>query len=246
MKQYILILKIVFLVICSTKSVQAQTYYKTNNSDRIFTQDNYEDYKKNIASQLKEKHGEVTINERLIDSIISHDSIIKTYKLDIRIKRNPNGSRRPEEKIYSYLNKELPNFNLQTIDGKNMSLSDLKNKPTIINFWFTRCKPCIEEIPVLNKLVKKYSDQVNFIGITPDNKETVTQFLKTHTFNYVHLVNARKYINDIGILGYPKNIFIDKLGEIKYIERGIPYFKQNGVMKLGTGDEFERLIKKLL
>ena len=67
----------------------------------------------------------------------------------------------------------MANFNLQTIDSQNISFSDIKNKPTIINFWFTSCKPCVEEMPVLNKLVKKYSDKVNFISITPDNKETV-------------------------------------------------------------------------
>lgn len=243
-----ILLTSLILVFASTLCIgQVKTYYKTTSSNRVYTKSKYEDYKKTILNKVKEQHQNVTLNEKLVDSLVSQDSIIKTYKLEFKsaasfTKRNE----RPNEKIYSYLNKELPNFNLQTIDGKNISFSDLKNKPTIINFWFTRCKPCVEEIPILNKLAKKYGDKVNFISITPDNKETIAEFLKTHQFHYKHLVNARSYTNEVGIYGYPKNIFISKDGIIKYIKRGIPHHSKNGIRSLGSGDEFERYIKELL
>ncbi|GAA3635683.1 TlpA family protein disulfide reductase [Flavivirga jejuensis] len=243
----ILLTSIILFFVITISGAQVKTYYKTSNSNRIFTKNKYDKHKEDIMSQLNDKYDEVTINERLIDSLTSQDSIIKTYKLEIRTKKTSSkGIKRPKEKIYNYLNKELPNFNLQTINGENISFSDLKNKPTVINFWFTRCKPCVEEMPILNKLVEKYSDKVNFISITPESKKAVTLFLEKHKFNYVHLVSARNYINEIGLYSYPKNVFINKLGEIKHIKYGIPTFKKNGVTKLGTGDEFERFIKELL
>lgn len=209
MKQNILMLGIALVLLCNIKSIYAQTYYKTNTSNHILTETGYNDLKDDIKKQLEAQPGKVIIKEVLLDSIVSKDSIIKTMKLDIRVMRSNNGSR-PEEKVNSYLNKKFPNTTFYDLNGNTTTLNDLKGKPIVINFWFTRCKPCIEEIPILNKLVKKYGDKVHFISITPDEKETISKFLKTHEFNYIHLVNARSFFNEIGSNSYPKNIFIDK------------------------------------
>ncbi len=51
-------------------------------------------------------------------------------------------------------------------------LADLENaianaeKPTIFNFWATFCKPCIEEIPYFQQVVKKY----NSVGVQMTSK----------------------------------------------------------------------------
>ena len=46
-------------------------------------------------------------------------------------------------------------FNATDLEGNEYSLSNLKGKIRVLNFWFTTCKPCVEEIPALNELVKK-------------------------------------------------------------------------------------------
>lgn len=246
MKNTLSISILLLILISSTTSIQAQTYYKRSTSNRVYTKMAFNNLKKKIREQLKEKSGEITINEILIDSITSNDSIIKTIKLDIRTKRIKSGIKRPTEKVYSYLNKKFPNKALFDIKGNEIRLENLKGKPVVINFWFTRCKPCVEEIPVLNKLVKKYSDEVHFVSITFDNKEIVSEFLKKQKFDYLHIINARKFTNEIGISGYPKNIFIDKNGIVRKIKYGIPYFKKDGKTERGNGDQFESYIKELL
>ena len=67
------------------------------------------------------------------------------------------------------------------------------NQPTklyVINFWFIHCKPCVQEIPDLNKLAKAFKDQpVAFVALTFDTNDDVAAFLKTTPFNFTHIVN---------------------------------------------------------
>jgi len=101
-------------------------------------------------------------------------------------------------------------------------------------------------MPVLNKIMKKYSGKINFISITYEKKEDVELFLKNHQFDYLTVVGADKFIDLLGIQAFPKNIFIDKNGVVRKIEDGIPYIFENGKMKMGNGEEFEKFIEKLL
>jgi thiol-disulfide isomerase/thioredoxin len=66
-----------------------------------------------------------------------------------------------------------------------MTLNSLKGKPTLIN-WFTNCAPCIEEIPVLNKIMNDNKDRFNFVAITFDDKEKVSKLLK-RKFDFTHM-----------------------------------------------------------
>ncbi len=55
------------------------------------------------------------------------------------------------------------------LSGKNVSTEDFKGKVVVINFWFTSCGPCSEEIVRIKALYKKYHPLgVEFIGISLD------------------------------------------------------------------------------
>lgn len=69
-------------------------------------------------------------------------------------------------------NKPAPDFELTTIEGPKLRLSDLKGKVVLINFWATWCEACIDEIPVLVNLQKKYNDKgLQVVGILTDSAE---------------------------------------------------------------------------
>jgi thiol-disulfide isomerase/thioredoxin len=63
-------------------------------------------------------------------------------------------------------------FNLSfsnAIDGKSISMKDLKGKVVVIDFWATWCGPCVNEMPKMKELYAKYRDQgVEFIGVSLD------------------------------------------------------------------------------
>jgi len=246
MKKLLLTPMILLLLFSCKKETPMTTFYKTSDSGKILNKAEYDEFKNNLFTKLKLISKDVELSEILTDSIISNDSIIKIYKLDFKIGDSSQESKPKKEKIYSYLDKELPAQILYTIDNKEINLKKFVGKPTILNFWFATCKPCIDEMPVLNKIMKKYSGKINFISITYEKKEDVELFLKNHQFDYLTVVGADKFIDLLGIQAFPKNIFIDKNGVVRKIEDGIPYIFENGKMKMGNGEEFEKFIEKLL
>ncbi|MCU7556783.1 thiol-disulfide oxidoreductase ResA [Macrococcus capreoli] len=54
---------------------------------------------------------------------------------------------------------KAPVFELKTLDGGKVNLKDYRGKGLILNFWGTWCKPCLEEMPDLNRAHNLYKDQ---------------------------------------------------------------------------------------
>ncbi|AKA36520.1 TlpA family protein disulfide reductase [Flagellimonas lutaonensis] len=127
-----------------------------------------------------------------------------------------------KETIYEFKGKELPKFELNLLSGKKLNSESLKGKPTVINFWFSNCAPCIEEMPLLNEIKSEFGDEVNFISMTFQNPNAVNEFLKTHDFDFTHIVNSKEYIKTFGTFGYPKTLILDKDLIIVEIEKMIP------------------------
>ncbi len=123
---------------------------------------------------------------------------------------------------------KFPDFELQKLDGKTMNLESLKGKVVFINLWFTRCAPCIEEMPTLNELQDAYKDRVEFISITFDNADMVRKFLSKREFKFQHLVNANKFLNeDLKNREYPINLIMDKSGTITYLRGSLPFTRNS-------------------
>lgn len=74
-------------------------------------------------------------------------------------------------------------FILPDLQGKPIHLSDFKGKVILLDFWATWCLPCIEELPDLKAVYKKYADKgFVIVGVSLDEagKEVVVQFVKEH------------------------------------------------------------------
>ena len=59
-------------------------------------------------------------------------------------------------------------FRLRTLDGKKISLTDLRGKVVLVNFWTTWCSACVSEMPELIALQKKHGDNLVIIGVSLD------------------------------------------------------------------------------
>ena len=61
------------------------------------------------------------------------------------------------------------NHQISLLNGSQVTIRYLLNKPMVINFWATWCPPCHEELPMLNHLAKKYDQKVTFLGLAIDS-----------------------------------------------------------------------------
>lgn len=114
------------------------------------------------------------------------------------------------------LGKQVPDFEMQTLDGKKISAAKLKGNVVVINFWFTTCPPCVAEMPAFNKLVEEYKNKnVMFLGMTFNDKKTVNDFLKKKPFAVKIIPKAGKMEDLFGILEHPVTLIIDKESKIR-------------------------------
>jgi peroxiredoxin len=118
--------------------------------------------------------------------------------------------------VKTMINKPAPDFELTDLTGKKWSLASLKGKVVVLNFWYTSCPPCVEEMPALNELTALYPpDKVIFLALTFDDASKVGIFLKHHEFDY-HLLPGSKAIDKrYRIIGWPTSLVIDKNGVIR-------------------------------
>ena len=135
-----------------------------------------------------------------------------------------------------------PDFELRTIDGKTVHLSDYRGKAVLLNFWATWCPPCKIEMPWFVDLQKQYGGQgLQVIGIAMDDdadKEAgkIGDFAKEMNLNYLVLLGNEK-VGDAygGVEGLPTTFYIGRDGKVL-----------NAVSGLVSHSEIEDNIKKAL
>lgn len=231
-----------------------QTKYIMTQKGNIVDTLEYAKMKSDQADKMKNffptKDSKIEIEDNFKEIRRTRDSIIYSYNWETKI----NGSKikiSSSIKPYELIGKEFPLPILSTVDGKKISITDLKGKPTLVNFWFTTCKPCIEEMSVLNEIQRQFKDSVNFVAITFEPTEKVIAFLKNKEFSFIQIANAELFTESMKITAYPANIFLDKNGIIRKKEAGIPYiYKINDdkqpKMGMGDGKAFIDALRKLL
>jgi thiol-disulfide isomerase/thioredoxin len=110
----------------------------------------------------------------------------------------------------------LPNFTLQTLDGRSVDLSQLKGHPVVINVWATWCPPCRKEMPLLHEAQGKYRDVVFVFINAGETPDLVSQYLRGENLllRNVLLDVHLKTKDVIGGRGLPTTIFYGADGSV--------------------------------
>ncbi|HXH61499.1 MAG TPA: TlpA disulfide reductase family protein [Fimbriimonadaceae bacterium] len=107
-------------------------------------------------------------------------------------------------------------FTLTDISGKEWTLSSLKGRVVLVNFWATWCPPCRKEMPDLEVLYNRFKDQgLVVLSISDEKPETVRPYIAEHKFTYPILLDPGRKVNSaFKIDSIPKNFVYNREGRI--------------------------------
>ncbi|MER1999038.1 MAG: TlpA disulfide reductase family protein [Lysinibacillus sp.] len=115
-----------------------------------------------------------------------------------------------------------PDFNLQTLDGETVKLSDYEGKKVVVNFWATWCTPCRTEMPHMQKYYEKHAEKDNVeilaLNLTFDDKgpENVRKFVNSYDLTFpILLMENDNLLTTYEVLVMPSSIFIDTKGRVQ-------------------------------
>ena len=136
--------------------------------------------------------------------------------------------------------KVAPDFELKSMDGRSLRLSNFRGHAVLLNFWATYCAPCRVEMPWFVDLYKQYHDQgLEIIGVSMDDageQPQIADFVREIKVNYPILLGNHT-VGDAygGTQLLPKTVFIDRAGNIN-----------SSIVGMKSKSELENAVKSLL
>lgn len=157
------------------------------------------------ATDLLESATKMAPNAKIDDTTVSKfaaDEIAGLKKITALLPGNP-----------------APKAETKTLDDKKTSLADHKGKVVLLDFWFTRCGPCVAMIPHQRQVAAKYSGKpfVMVSASSDDDKKTLQAFLQKESMPWVHWWDAENAAQKaFRIWATPTLYLIDHEGVIRF------------------------------
>ena len=109
------------------------------------------------------------------------------------------------------------------VDGREVDLAKMQGKVVLVDFWGTRCRPCVAELPRVKAALEKFHAQgFEVIGISCDtDKEELERYVKQHDITWPQYFNGKqrddnKFTVEFGIDGIPHMFLVDKKGFLRF------------------------------
>ncbi len=116
-----------------------------------------------------------------------------------------------------------PDFTMTALDGTSYTLSELRGKWVLVNWWATWCGPCVTEMPYLQRIADERAEQVIVLGVNlSESREQVETFAAEHAISFPLLLDpADATVTDYGVTGLPQTLIISPEGDIAARQFGV-------------------------
>jgi len=146
---------------------------------------------------------------------------------------------------------KMPDFTLDSSNGKNVRLEELRGQVVMLNFWATWCGPCRQEMPALEALYSRYGKAgFTILGINIENSKVISKRTEIEKFvNEKNLTFPILYDNEKSVttileqqflgknMGMPTTVFLDRSGNARFLHEAY---------KPGDERKYKKMIKTLL
>ena len=146
----------------------------------------------------------IKINSNVKESIESIKKELLNYKIE-----------KEAQPPKSLSGEKAPSFKLGDIFDPNSKIGLPKDKLTLLDFWEVWCAPCIASLPEVEKISRKFANNINVIGIVSDNIKDAKKLVKQKNITYVDLIGNKDLIKLYRIDRYPTYFLIDKNGIVQ-------------------------------
>src|SRR5699024_786417 len=117
-----------------------------------------------------------------------------------------------------------PDFELETLEGEKVKLSDYRGEKVIVNFWATWCPPCRDEIPDFKELYEKEDVEILALnmGETKDKLDVVEEFVYDEYEMEFPVLKEESgdLMDEYNVFAFPTSYMIDPDGHIQYVRPG--------------------------
>ncbi len=108
------------------------------------------------------------------------------------------------------------NFTLKDINGNDFSLSSLRGKHVVLDFWGSWCSYCIQGLPRMKELYAKYKGKLEIVGIDCEEPEAQWEkAVKEYSLPWINVYNGDNGVDTrYGVSGFPTKIVVGPDGKI--------------------------------
>ena len=159
------------------------------------------------------EEGAALLSERVRNSVAAN-----MYKGALAAAKKEEAEKARQEGLSGNL---APDFTLMDINGKPLSLSSLRGKWVIIDFWGSWCKWCIKGVPDMKEYYAKYQDKLEILGV--DCNDTVEKWkaaVAQYELPWLHVYwdkddeNSDNPLTLYGVRGFPTKVVINPNGQV--------------------------------